>query len=497
MPRGVEGCGNTVQVHKALLNSCLNRTFNSMTSSKILSFLAAAMLSLPAALAAQSRPAPADTALVRSLMSELVAIRSVSGSRETVTAANAVVARLRAAGFSEADAFVTGSPDSIGNVVARLRGKSSAKPIMLMAHLDVVPALREDWTTDPFVLTEKDGWWYGRGVGDNKSGVVTIAANLIAWKRNGYVPDRDIIAVMTGDEETNSDQIVWFASGEGRKHIGNPELALNFDAGGGDIFSGKPAMLGVQTAEKVYISYRLTVRNAGGHSSQPRPDNAIYSLARALTRLASFNFPIEVNETARLSLQRAAAFEVDSIASLMRAVARQPMDTAAANRLTRITRFNAQLRTTCVATRLTGGHADNALPQMAQATVNCRMMPGSDTTVVVNRLKAVVADTSVHFEEVRDATLSPPSPLPPRLLGTIESVSAKFWPGVVVVPVMLSGATDGAYVRNAGIPVYGVSGIFSEAGDSRAHGRDERIQPARLNDAVAYARALIEALVRK
>lgn len=405
-------------------------------------FASVLLLVFAASAGAQARTTPADSTLAHSLMKELVGIPSVSGTRETVRAAEAIVARLRTAGFSASDAFVTGSVDSIGNVVVRLRGKSqSAKPLLLMAHLDVVPALRADWNTDPFELTERNGWWYGRGVGDNKSGVVTIVANMIKWKRAGWTPDRDIVAVLTGDEETSSDQIQWFATGAGRRHIGDPEFALNYDSGGGSIYNGRTAALGVQTAEKVYVSYHLTVRNPGGHSSQPRSDNAIYSLAHGLLGIAQYRFPIEISPTTRLSLTRSAAFEVDSIASLMRAVAREPMDEAAARRLTMITRFNSQLRTTCVATRLSGGHADNALPQTAQATVNCRMMPGSDTAVVVAALRRAANDTAVHISEVDVATLSPPSPLPPRILGAFESVASRFWPGVVVIPVMSSGAS--------------------------------------------------------
>lgn len=445
---------------------------------------------------AQARTPQPDTALVRSLMTELVGIRSISGSPGTVAAASAIVKRLRSAGFSESDAFVTGAADSVGNAVARIRGRTPGKPILLMAHLDVVPALREDWTTDPFVLTEKDGWWYGRGTIDDKSGVVTIVANLIAWKKSGYVPERDIVAVMTGDEETSGDQIAWFASGAGRRHIGDPELAFNFDAGGGMIYGGKDAVLRVQTAEKVYLSYRFTVRNAGGHSSQPRADNAIYALARALTRVSEFRFPILINPTTRLFLSRAAAFEPDSIARPMRAAAREPMDTTAATRLAEIARFNAQFRTTCVATRLFGGHADNALPQLAQATVNCRLLPGSDTAIVTRTLREVVADSTIAIDQVDAATLSGASPLPPRLLGIFESVGRKFWPLAVVVPVMSTGATDGLFLRNAGIPVYGTLVVFEEPGDSRAHGRDERIQIRRLDDAVAFGRAIVEAAIK-
>ena len=446
---------------------------------------------------AQTRTPAADSVLARSIFTELIGIRSVSGTRETVVAAQALVRRLRAAGFSEQDAFVTGTADTVGNVVARLRGKGLAPPVLLMAHLDVVPALREDWSTDPFVLTERDGWWYGRGTIDNKEGVVTIVTNLIRWKRDGFVPDRDIIAVLTGDEETVSDQIEWLASGSGRRLIGDPAFAVNFDAGGGTIYNGREAVLDVQTSEKMYLTYRLTVRNAGGHSSQPRPDNAIYTLARALTRLASHRFPVEISPATRLFLQRSAAFEADSIARLMRRVARQPIDAAAAERLTRITRFNAQLRTTCVATRLTGGHADNALPQLAQATVNCRVLPGTDTAVVARALRRAVADTAVQITEAQPATASPPSPLRPEILNAVEDIGRRFWPGVVVVPVMSSGATDGMHIRRAGIPVYGIGGIFTHPDESRAHGRDERVEIRRFYEGLEFAKAIVEKLAQR
>jgi len=445
---------------------------------------------------AQPRISPADSSLTRSILGELIAIRSISGTRGTIEASNAIVRRLRAAGFSEQDAFVAGNPDSIGNVVVRLRGRGTGRPILLMAHLDVVPALREDWTTDPFVMTEKDGWWYGRGTIDNKEGVTTIVANMIRWKRDKFVPDRDIVGVMTGDEETFSDQIEWFASGAGKRHIGNPEFAVNFDAGGGTIYGGRAAMLGVQTSEKIYITYRLTVRNAGGHSSQPRSDNAIYTLAGALSRLGANQFPIEVSEGTRLGLERSAPFEADSIATLMRAVARQPMDTAAATRLTRITRFNAQLRTTCVATRLTGGHADNALPQLAQATVNCRLLPGTDTANVIRALRRAVGDTAVEITEAQPGTLSPPSPLKPEILNAVDEIGKRFWPGVAVVPMMSSGATDAMYVRTVGIPVYGISGIFTEPDESRAHGRDERVEIRRFYEGVEFAKLVVERLAK-
>jgi acetylornithine deacetylase/succinyl-diaminopimelate desuccinylase-like protein len=446
---------------------------------------------------AQTRTSAADSVLARSIFTELIGIRSVSGTRETVDAAQALVRRLRAAGFSGQDAFVAGNADTVGNVVARLRGRGLAPPILLMAHLDVVPALREDWSTDPFVLTERNGWWYGRGTIDNKEGVVTIVTNLIRWKRDGFVPDRDIVAVLTGDEETVSDQIKWLASGAGRRLIGDPEFAVNFDAGGGTIYNGREAVLEVQTSEKLYLTYRMTVRNVGGHSSQPRADNAIYTLARALTRLAAHRFPVEVSPAVRLFLERSAAFEDDGIAGLMRRVARQPTDAAAGEGLTRISRFNAQLRTTCVATRLAGGHADNALPQLAEATVNCRVLPGSDTSAVTKALRQAVADTAVRIAEAQPATVSPPSPLRPVILNAVEEVGRSFWRGVVVVPVMSAGATDGMYIRKAGIPVYGIGGIFTAPEESRAHGRDERVEIRRFYEGLEFARAVVERLARR
>ena len=446
---------------------------------------------------AQLRPSPTDSALARSILAEMVGIRSVSGSRETVEAANAVVRRLRAAGFSEQDAFKASTSDTIGNVVIRLRGRGLAPPILLMAHLDVVPALREDWSTDPFVMTEKDGWWYGRGTIDNKEGVTTIVTNMIRWRRDKFVPDRDILAVLTGDEETVSDQAEWFASGAGRQHIGNPQFAVNFDAGGGTIYGGREALLDLQTREKIYNTYKFTVRNPGGHSSQPRADNAIYALATALSRLAAYRFPIEISDATRLWLERTAAFEADSIASLMRSVARQPMDTAAATRLTAITRFNAQLRTTCVATRLAGGHADNALPQLAEATVNCRLLPGTDTAVVIRTLRQVAGDTTVEVRQAQSANLSPPSPLRPEILAAVSEVGKRFWPGVVVAPVMSSGATDGSYFRRAGVPVYGIGGIFTDPDESRAHGRDERVEIRRFYEGLEFGKAVVERLSKR
>jgi acetylornithine deacetylase/succinyl-diaminopimelate desuccinylase-like protein len=442
----------------------------------------------------QPRTPPADSALAHAILREIIAIPSISETPATVDAARALATRLKAAGYADADVSVTGPRPERGNLVARLRGRGTRPPILLLAHLDVVPALRSDWSTDPFVLTDSAGWWYGRGTSDNKGAAATLVTNLIRWKRAGFVPERDIVVVITADEETDSESIKWFMRGEGRRLVGNPELALNFDAGGGNIYGGREALFEIQTSEKVYVSYRLTARDSGGHSSVPRPGNAIYTLARALTRIASHHFPIELNETTRAFLVRAAAFEHDSIARSMRRVAATPMDAAAADRLAAMPRFNALLRTTCVATQLRGGHAENALPQTAEAVVNCRLMPGTDTAGVVRMLRQVMGDRVVEITEVDDSTPSPPSPLTPAIFGTIERLANQFWPGVVVVPNMSTGATDGLYVRNAGIPVYGVDAVFTLPDESRAHGRDERVEIRRFYESLEWMKRIVEEL---
>jgi acetylornithine deacetylase/succinyl-diaminopimelate desuccinylase-like protein len=456
--------------------------------------LPAVFLHMAASLApAQQHIPPADSALAHEIFRDLIALRSISESPGTIEAAEMLVRRLRAAGFTAEDALVLQATPGTGSVVARLRGSGSAAPVLLMAHLDVVPAERTDWTTDPFELVERDGWWYGRGTIDNKAAATHLVTNFIRWKRDGFVPQRDLILVITGDEETTSGAIQWLARADGRAHIGDPAYALNFDAGGGMVYGGRDALLGVQTSEKIYLSYRLTVRNPGGHSSLPRSDNAIYSLTRALNRIADHRFPIELNETTRLGLERGAAFEPPEIAAVMRAVAADGRD-GAADRLTKIPRFNAMLRTTCVATRLSAGHADNALPQTAEAIVNCRLLPGSDTAAIGATLRAVIADPEVRMEPLRNATTTGASPWDPAIVRPIETVAERFWPGVVVVPRMSTGATDGAYVRNAGIAVYGASGIFTDPDESRAHGRDERIEIRRFYEGLEYAKALVEEL---
>ena len=426
------------------------------------------------------------------LLKELVEINTSDSAGHTGDAARTMAKRLTDAGFPAADVQVTGETPKLQCLVVRFRGKNAGlQPILMIAHLDVVDARREDWSTDPYRLVEKDGWFYGRGVLDDKQGDAILIATLMRMKQDGFVPDRDLIVALTADEETSSTSIKWLI--EKNRPLIDAAFALNLDAGGGEVKDGKNVRLTVQTAEKVYLTYELEVRNSGGHSSLPVPDNAIYRLGKGLERLAAFTFPVKLNETTRAFFEKAAVTQSPSIAADMRAVARTG-DAAAARRLSAVPLYNATLRTTCVATRLFAGHADNALPQLARATVNCRLLPGYPPDSATAQLRRIVADTAIHVKAVYAPTLSPPSPLRPDVMGAITKTAAKYWPGAVIVPEMSTGATDGLYLRNAGIPVYGTSSIFDAVDGDRSHGRDERINVEAYHTSGDYFYDLVKSL---
>lgn len=435
-----------------------------------------------------------DSLQAAEIFEELIEIPSVSGTPETVQAARALAERLRAAGFPEEDVHVLEPLPDVGLLVARYRGSGERPPILLLAHIDVVPALPEDWSVPPFELTLQDGWWYGRGATDNKAGATMLITNFIRYRREGFDPDRDLIIVLTGDEETNSEAIKWSVSETGRELIDDPAFALNTDSGGGALTDGVETLFGVQASEKIYLSFQLEVTNPGGHSSQPRPDNAINTLAEGLVRLAGHRWPVQLNEVTRTFFERTAAIEGGSLGDDMRAIVEDPADSAAAARLSESPRLNAILRTTCVATMLEAGHAENALPQSARATVNCRILPGGSPDEVEAMLVSVLDDPDIRVSRIGEPTASPPSPLTDEILGTIERLTEEMWPGVPVVPTMSTGATDGLYVRNAGIPVYGVGAIFEDTGDNRAHGRDERVAVDRFYEALEYWYRMVKEL---
>jgi acetylornithine deacetylase/succinyl-diaminopimelate desuccinylase-like protein len=432
--------------------------------------------------------------LARDIHKELVEINTVTATGDTLKAAEAMAQRLKAAGFADADVRVLSPAPRKGNLVARLRGTGARKPILLLAHLDVVDAKPEDWSVDPFKLLEKDGYLYGRGVWDDKFMAAVFVANLIRYKQEGYRPDRDLIVALEADEEildANAMGIQWLL--KNHRDLIDAEFALN-EGGGVALKDGKPLRNAFQTSEKVSFSYRLEVKNRGGHSSLPSKDNAIYHLAEGLARLARFDFPIQLNDTTRAFFERAAAFEEAQVKADMRAVASAAPDAAAAARLSATPAYNAQLRTTCVATLLEGGHAVNALPQTARASVNCRILPGEPIEEVQKTLVRVLADDQISVTPIGTPVPSPPSPLNPEIVRTVERLSAEFWPGIPVIPTMLAAATDGSFLRNAGIPTYGHSGLATDVVDVRIHGKDERILVKSFLDGHEYLYRLVKAL---
>jgi acetylornithine deacetylase/succinyl-diaminopimelate desuccinylase-like protein len=431
----------------------------------------------------------------RALLKELVEINTTDSSGSTTKAAEAMAARLKAAGFADADVQVLGPNPRKGNLVARLRGRNAGKPIVLLAHLDVVEALKADWSADldPFVFTERDGYFYGRGTSDDKAQAAIWIANLIRYRQDGFVPARDIVVALTADEEGgDSNGVKWLL--EHHRGLIDAEYVLN-EGGGGELRDGKAVANSVQAAEKMYFSVAMEVRNAGGHSSLPRKDNAIYRLAAGLTKLAAFEFPVELNEITRGFFSGMSALESGQTATDLKAVAHPAPDRAAVARLAAGSPlYNSMMRSTCVATQLNGGHAENALPQLARAVVNCRLLPGTDTRRVLETLKSVVADDGIVFSTVWEGVPSPASPLRPDLMAAFTKHTDELWPGAAALPVMSTGATDGVYLRNAGIPTYGVEAVFADPNDVRAHGRDERIGIKAFYDAREFLYRLVKTL---
>ena len=445
---------------------------------------------------AQVSSSATEDSLARAVLKELIEINTAPSGGAMSTATRAMAARLIAAGYDEGDVQLAGPDAAHQNLVVTLRGRDrEAKPVLLLAHIDVVEALASDWSMDPFTLIEKDGYFYGRGTTDNKGGAAVIIANMLRWKRERFVPSRDVIAVLTTDEETTAEAgIQWLLANVPR--LKAAEYALNTDAGG--MLAGKgsePPRFFVQSSEKMYQTFRLEVSNRGGHSSLPRADNAIYALARALAKVEAFHFPVMYNEVTRVSFARSATLAKGQVAADLRALAGGARSGPAVARMSREPGINGNLRTTCVATMLSGGHAENALPQRATATVNCRIFPGVSEREVQATLERVVGDTSVHFSTVGVSTPSPASPLRPDVMGVVESASREIWPRAVSIPVMENGATDGLFLRNVNVPVYGVSGPLYDGDDDRAHGRDERLSVRHFNETREFWYRMVKGLL--
>ena len=440
--------------------------------SKIFSAFWILLVLIPGNLGGQGLQLQPHQQLARDILQERIEINTVD-SAGTTKAAKALERRLLEAGFAEEDVHVIGPSEKKMNLVARLRGRDTGRPaILLLAHIDVVEALRTDWNMDPWKLIEQDDHFYGRGVTDDKDEVAIYTANLIRYKQEGFVPDRDIIVALTADEEGGEfNGVQWLL--ENHRELIDAEYALN-EGGGGEIKDGKHRLNAVQASEKVYQNFNLRSVNPGGHSSLPRDDNAIYDLANALIRIGEYRFPIMLNEVTEAYFKGTADVEGGSVAMNIATMLADPSNELAVARIQSEPGWNARLRTTCVATRLNGGHADNALPQTAEATVNCRMLPTHDPEEVLSSLRRV-AGSQTEVTAMGRANPSPPSPLRASVLDPIQKITEEMWPGVPIVPIMATGATDGLYLRRAGIPTYGVSGIFTDVDDNRAHGQDERI----------------------
>jgi len=445
---------------------------------------------------------PGTRQLSHDIFQQLIEINTTDSVGSTTVAAEAMARRLRNAGFPASDVVVLGPNPRKGNMVARLHGTGAHRPVLLIGHLDVVEALRTDWTTDPFQFVEKDGYYYGRGTQDMKSDDAIWVTEFIRFKQEGFKPDRDLILALTADEEGGvTNGVDWLI--KNHRDLIDAEFVLNSDGGGVDTANGKPVIISMDASEKLYADFQLTVTNPGGHSSLPVPDNAIYHLADALGRLEHFQFPLELNDVTRTYFERMASVETGQEAADMRAILNNPPDPAAAARLALDPLQNAELRTTCVATRLDAGHANNALPQSAHANVNCRILPGHTREEVRQSLIGIFADPKVEVRYVDHGRLLdsapndqalPPVKLRPDVMNTLEKIAGEMWPGTPVIPTMSTGASDGVYTNAAGMPTYVLSGIAIDMNDVRAHGRDERLRVESFYQGVDFYYRYLKAL---
>lgn len=448
----------------------------------------------PAPAGSSSAPAADPLVEAREILKEMVEVNTTLKDGNVSLLAERLAARFRDAGVPDSDIVVMGSDDRSHNLIVRLRGTGPARPVLFMGHLDVVPALRTDWTEEPFTVTEKDGWLYGRGTLDDKGPSTTLVAAALALFRSGKAPARDVIFAFCANEEAGDDGAEWLIANH--RELVDAEFVFNFDAGG-PVLGPDSAIryLGLQGAEKVYWTVELEVKNRGGHSSQPREDNAIYQLSDALLRLQRYRFPVNLTEVQREGMRARIPFVPAAEAGLLRAALAEPLSNAAIDRLIAYEPlYNAALRTTCVPTMLRAGQAENALPAEAAATVNCRLIPGESADATLDQLRRIIADTGVVFRVISEAKPSPPSPLLPERLAMVTAASLAAWGRPVpIVPIQEVGATDGLFFRNAGIPVYGVHGIALPEGEDRMHGNDERIPVKSFEQGVRFATALVQA----
>ncbi|OFA00551.1 M20/M25/M40 family metallo-hydrolase [Duganella sp. HH101] len=427
---------------------------------------------------------------MREIYQELVETNTTNSTGSCTVAANKMARRLKAAGYKDADLHLIVPPGgpTKGNLVARIKGDGSKKPLLLLAHIDVVEANRADWVRDPFKLIEEDGMFYARGASDDKAMAASFVANMIRYKKEKLAPKRDVVMALTCDEEMVPSKF------DGAEYLFNhhralidAEIALNEGGSGLLDKDGKPVRHGIQAGEKIYQSFQLEVTNPGGHSSAPYRDNAIYHLAEGLSRLGQFSFPFKLSPVTRAYYERMAAVEKGQVAADMKAILSDPPDAAALERLYAVSPVhNSTVRTTCVATKVDAGHADNALPQRARATVNCRILPDEQVDEVQATLQRVVADDKIKITRIGEGLSAPMPPLTPALMKAVEEISNDMWPGVPVIPTMSTGGTDGRFLNSGGIWTYGISGMFAGPEGSGAHGLNEHIRVKSLYDGQEY-----------
>jgi len=460
-------------------------------------FLLGALACSPIGTITQAQTDDATNKLARDIYKQLIEINTTDSVGSTTVAAEAMAKRLRDAGYPASDVQILGPNSRKGNMVARLRGTGARKPMLMICHLDVVEARREDWSMDPFQFIEKDGYFYGRGSGDIKDGDAILMATMIRLKQEGFQPDRDIILALTADEEGGKfNGVDWLI--KNHRDLIDAEFILNPDAGDFELDKGKKILVGVQAAEKLYQDYDVKVTNPGGHSSLPGKENAIYELADALTRLEHYQFPFELSEVSREYFKREADIVGGATGADMKAILKAPPDSAAIARLSESPFYNARMRSTCVPTRLEGGHANNALPGMARANINCRILPGHTPDEVQATLEKVMADPKISVSQLAapgaGLRSNPLSTLQAEVMNAIEKVVNEMWPGVPVVPVLDAGASDGAISRAAGYTTYGIPGVFMDVDDDRSHGRDERIRVESFYSGVDFYYRLVKTL---
>lgn len=454
---------------------------------------AAAMLALAAGSAVAAEALTPEQEKFHSIYKELVEINTTHSSGDNTQAARAMEKRLVDAGFAPGDIEIFEPFPKKGNMVLRFKGDGSKKPMLLLAHIDVVEAKREDWKTDPFKLQETGGYFTARGATDDKAMASAFVSVLGQLKAEGFKPKRDIILALTADEERGdvpSNGAFWLVNN--KRDFLNAEFGVN-EGASGELRNGKPSLQRVQVAEKMYATYNLEVRDVGGHSSVPTANNPVYALSEGLARLGAYQFPVNLADVTKAYFGQSAQLNSGQVAEDMKAVSEGKPDAAALARLSANPLYNAQLRTTCVATMVNAGHAENALPQSAKSVVNCRILPHDDPEAIDKQLKDVLG-SKIAVKVGNTPLKSPASPVSGEVIAAVQSITKEMWPGVPLVPIMSTGASDSRFMRNAGIPMYGISGIFADPADARAHGLDERVEIQRLYDAREFMYKLVKQL---